>query len=128
VVKSEGTKDPKWEGYALSIEVAIDESNLPVTAYELNFNEIELGKMKTSEKAFLTLKMDTLPDRERNLILNLKIKKPNGHEEYTGFKSNARTLVISVGENTKKEVPAMDTAMNYRLLIGRILISSMGHN
>jgi hypothetical protein len=89
-----GMKD-SLNDYKISVTVDENNSTLPSSDYSLDFNSVTLDKMPSEYRFFLTLKGDTLPDRNRVLVLNLKLTK-EGKQTGVNLANENQTLTITV--------------------------------
>ncbi|WP_074408149.1 hypothetical protein [Aquimarina megaterium] len=63
------------DNYLISIEVDKANSTLSNSEYDFFYRKTQLSKLNEEETTYLTLKKDTLPDRDRKIILDIKFYK-----------------------------------------------------
>lgn len=93
----------EFKQHRLSIVIEDMESTLPRSAYELFFQEQELGDLQEENKVFFSLKADSIPDRKRQVLLKFAVKDTSGVELLEMNNGRNQQLVINIGAVQKDD-------------------------
>lgn len=86
--------------YTLIIKVIEEESTFPKTDYQLFFNTINLRELKSENHFFITLKGDSIVDRDRVLRFRLEVLKNDKKSGVNVAQSNTTHEIIIQGFRT----------------------------
>lgn len=101
-----------WEGYRLKIEADPSESSLPVSDYKLLDSGLNFTELGGEDVVNLILKKDTIEDRNRYLIINLKTYQDSADVAKRNTGANKK-VVIMVKSSKKKSADLID---DYKIL------------
>ncbi len=71
--------DSNLAAYRLHISVDHEHSSFPASAYKIDFDPLKFSELKEINNIYIYIKPDSLPDRQRQLILKLNIVDSSGN-------------------------------------------------
>lgn len=89
------------ENYSLAVEVDQMNSTLSSGEYSFSYRKTLLSKLGQEEKLYLTINKDTLPDRERTIVLNVKCYENASGNEFPNIGTNKK-MTITVEPSDQK--------------------------
>lgn len=94
-IKADIVNSKNWENYKLLVEVDKEKSTLPFSDYEFEDNTFNFSDLKNKKVVTIKLKKDTIWDRGRQIVLNLKTMKNEDDidKRNIGLKKKAIILV-----------------------------------
>lgn len=106
--------EPKdWIGCNLKVEIDKTNTSLPATDYTLIDSEFDFAKLNDGKVINILLKKDTLEDRNRYIILNLKtFKEDNTDIEKRNISTNKKMVVMVKA----KQKPSVNCIDDYKVL------------
>jgi hypothetical protein len=101
-------KENLWKDYTLGLK--IEKSSLPASDYEIDFSVREFSKIRDKETLYVKIKMDSLVDRERRLILSLITKENDKDVDEQNISDRKKFILI-----VKSHMPE-NISENYKVL------------
>lgn len=97
IIKTDSVKidQDSLKFYTVTAKVDAEKSTLPKSDYKLDYSSITMDKLSSEQTFFLTIKGDSITDRDRHLFLNLEITK-GGVKEGINVSSGKTTMHIIV--------------------------------
>ena len=96
IFELDSISDDERKKYTLKISVDEEKSDFPKSGYLIHFDTVSLQNKLKKYTFFITIKSDSLQDRNRNLYLNLELSKINKTKPLSLNKKNS-TFNLTIG-------------------------------
>ncbi|GAB5473568.1 MAG: hypothetical protein Mars2KO_16670 [Maribacter sp.] len=75
VFETKNLKEDSLSSYQMDIKINKKETNIIGAGFKLYFEKLQLSKLKDGKEVFLKIMKDSIPDRQRKLVLDIELSK-----------------------------------------------------